>query len=417
MKKTTTTFLQFLVLFFLGFGLMAQSPQMFNYQAVVRDNAGEPLVNEDVTMEISILQGSPDGAPVVIETHQATTNELGLVNLHIGSMLPLDEVDWSAGPYFLEVKLNGELMGVSQLLSVPYALHAASSADAFSGHYDDLEGAPDLSHFVGVEDPQSGDMVFYSDGDWHSLPIGDEGQILSIVNGLPAWISVEEEDVTDADGNIYDVVTLGSQQWLAQNLRTTSYNNGDPIPTNLDNTDWAETTEGAMATYPHDLVAGIDSEEEMVDLYGRLYNWYAVTDDRGICPPGFRVPSTDDFATLMDFLTAEGHAENSANVLKSCRQDGSPLGGECDTTEHPYWFFNAANWGTDDYGFSALPSGYRHGLNGDYFVLTFGKYMWTTTEHDETEAYHRFMIFGAGILLPPAEIWKNNGDSVRCVKD
>jgi uncharacterized protein (TIGR02145 family) len=415
--KKTTILLHVLVLCLTGFGLMAQTPQMFNYQAVVRDDAGEPIVNDNVTLEISILQGSAEGTPVVIETHQATTNDFGLVNLHIGSILPLEDIDWGTGPYFLEVKLNDELMGVSQLLSVPYALHAASSADAFSGNYDDLEGVPDLSGVVTVADPQTGDMLYFANDSWQKLPVGDEGQMLAIVNGVPAWVTVEQSDITDAEGNVYDVVTIGSQQWLKQNLKTATYNNGDPIISDLDNAAWTETTEGAVGTYPHESVIGIDSEEEMVQHYGRLYNWYAVDDDRGICPTGFRVASKDDWDDLISFLNSEGHAASSANVLKSCRQDGSPLGGDCDTNEHPYWFFNATNWGTDEYGFSALPSGYRSADNGDFLVLTFGKYTWTATEFDETQAYYRMMIFAAGIVMPPEGIAKTMGNSVRCIKE
>lgn len=416
MKKNTFLF-QVFMLCLTGFGLMAQAPQMFNYQAVVRDEGGEPMVNQTVTLEISILQGSADGSPVVIESHQATTNEFGLVTLHIGSILPLEEVNWGTGPYFLEVKLNGTLMGVSQLLSVPYALHAATSADAFSGNYEDLEGTPDLSGVVSVADPQTGDMLYYANDSWHRLPIGEEGQMLGIVGGVPAWITLDPVDVTDADGNVYDVVTIGSQQWLGQSLKTSKYNNGDPIPTDLDNADWLATTEGAVATYPHDAINGIDSEEQMAQLYGRLYNWYAVNDSRGICPEGFRVATKDDWDTLMSFLTAEGFAASSANVLKTCRQDGSPLGGDCDTTEHPYWFFNAANWGTDEYGFSAQPSGYRHGETGGFFVLTFGKYTWTATEATENNAYYRMMLFASGVVLPAEGITKKMGNSVRCIKE
>lgn len=115
--------------------LLAQTPFSFNYQAVLRDASGEVIVNEDVTLDIAILQGSAEGTEVFTESHQIQTNEFGLVNLAIGSISSLEDVEWSEDLYFMEVRLDGDLMGTSQLLSVPFALHALTSSDTFSGNY------------------------------------------------------------------------------------------------------------------------------------------------------------------------------------------------------------------------------------------------------------------------------------------
>ncbi len=90
--------------------------------------------------------------------------------------------------------------------------------------------------------------------------------------------------VTDIDGNEYKTVIIGDQEWMSENLRVTRYNNQDDIPTGLNNTDWGNTTEGAYAIYDHDHwnAEGINSSEEMVEAYGKLYNWYAVNDSRGL---------------------------------------------------------------------------------------------------------------------------------------
>jgi len=96
-------------------------------------------------------------------------------------------------------------------------------------------------------------------------------------------------------GNVYDVVTMGDQLWMAENLRVTRYRNGDEIPTGLSADNWEETDDGAFIIfdYDHSTASGIDSPEEMADIYGKLYNWHAVNDPRGLCPKGCRASGTD----------------------------------------------------------------------------------------------------------------------------
>ena len=130
----------------------AQSPDMFNYQAVARDDQGNVLSSQDVGIKISILQGSASGTVVYAEEHTKTTNEQGLVNLMIGDGSVISgtfsNIDWSSGPFFIEVGLDEaggsdySTMGTSQLLSVPYAKYSESSANTFSGDYQDLSNKP-----------------------------------------------------------------------------------------------------------------------------------------------------------------------------------------------------------------------------------------------------------------------------------
>ncbi len=119
-----TLLLTFLMV--LGLSCFAQTPTTFNYQSVLRDANGQVLANQDVEIGITILQGSATGSEVFAETHSVTTNSFGLVNLQIGSVNPTDmqTIDWSAGPYFIQISVDGTIMGTSQLLSVPYAIHA-----------------------------------------------------------------------------------------------------------------------------------------------------------------------------------------------------------------------------------------------------------------------------------------------------
>lgn len=120
---------------FLGIASFAQAPESFNYQAVLRDADGTVKANESVAIQIIIRQGTPDGIAMYLENHNTQSTELGLINLRIGNGTTSDDfsiIDWSAGPYFLELTVNGVEMGTSQLISVPYALHA-NTAEKTSG--------------------------------------------------------------------------------------------------------------------------------------------------------------------------------------------------------------------------------------------------------------------------------------------
>ena len=111
----------------LSFICLSQAPQAFNYQAVIRNTDGTIKANETVDVQISILQGYTDGPSVYKEIHNTETNQLGLVNLIIGEGTTSDDfssIDWTSGPYFLEITVNGTALGTSQLQSVPYALYA-----------------------------------------------------------------------------------------------------------------------------------------------------------------------------------------------------------------------------------------------------------------------------------------------------
>lgn len=130
----------------------AQVPQSFKYQAVARDVNGNAVTGQAVGLQISILSGSIDGEAVYVETFAPTTNDFGLINLEIGKGTVVSgdfaSISWSSNVYFIKVEMDisggtaYEEFGTSQLLSVPYALHAKTAANTFSGNYNDLEGAP-----------------------------------------------------------------------------------------------------------------------------------------------------------------------------------------------------------------------------------------------------------------------------------
>ncbi len=244
-------------------------------------------------------------------------------------------------------------------------------------------------------------------------------------NGDPD--TIYGDGVTDIDGNEYVTVIIGNQEWMAENLRVARYNNGDDISTDLSNTEWQNTTEGAYAIYPHegglteDDVEGINSDVEMVDAYGKLYNWYAVNDQRGLCPAGWNVPSDTDWTQLIDYLMTQYNWSNEendvnglGNKLKSCRQIDSQLGGNCDTNLHPRWEEHNQHYGTDDIGFSALPSGVR--LNNGYVNIGYNWFVWSSTENSPLQAKCRFIIHRQSSFYYYIRN-KSQGYSVRCVRD
>ncbi len=190
---------------------------------------------------------------------------------------------------------------------------------------------------------------------------------------------IDYGNVSDIDGNDYKTIVIGSQEWMAENLRVTRYNNGDSITGDLTDNEWSSTTEGAYAFWENDT--------EMLQAYGMFYNWHVVDDSRNVCPSGWRVPNQYDVEQLSEYLINTYQVISSNNVgnyLKSCRQQGSPLGGDCDTQEHPVWNGHSDHHGTDDFGFSVYPAGTRE-ANGSYFGLGYAGLYWTTNELSSSE--------------------------------
>ena len=126
--------------------LNAQSPNSFKYQAIVRDNSGNLITNTIVNIQISILQGNNSGIVVYSEKNYPTSSQFGLVNFELGKGTTISGIfsliDWKNGPYFISISVNGNKLGTSQLLSVPYAKYAEKSGNGFSGNYNDLTNKP-----------------------------------------------------------------------------------------------------------------------------------------------------------------------------------------------------------------------------------------------------------------------------------
>ena len=198
MKKINLT----MVMIIIAITVLAQAPQAFKYQAVVRDNAGNVLVNQNVTFRFSILEGSASGTVIFLETHEAITNEFGLVNLEIGTGEPeigsLAEIDWSTGEKFLEVELDptgGYIftsMGTTQLLSVPYSLYSEATGDTtrWRKNNDDLYFT-NGSVGIGTDNP----------GSWAKLKVKGN---LTVDDGNAV---IRHTDATESGLNIYNTIS------------------------------------------------------------------------------------------------------------------------------------------------------------------------------------------------------------------
>ena len=197
------------------------------------------------------------------------------------------------------------------------------------------------------------------------------------------------ETVTDYDGNIYQIITIGTQTWMAENIKTTHFANGEFIPLITDNATWTGSITGAYCWYNN-------NETTYKDIYGALYNWYTVVDGRSVCPTGWKVPSDSEWTTLITFI-------GGANIA----------GGKLKEAGTSHW--NGLNAdGTDEFGFTALPGGFRL-EDGNYDLLGDAARFWTSME--ENSAYSK----GINIDRYSSEILnysyrKKYGFSIRCIK-
>lgn len=195
--------------------------------------------------------------------------------------------------------------------------------------------------------------------------------------------------VKDIDGNIYHTVTIGTQVWMAENLKVTKYNDGTAIPNVTNGTTWANLTTGAYCWY--------NNEINNKSSYGALYNWYAVNTAK-LCPAGWHVPSDAEWTTLTTYLGGEDIA-----------------GGKMKETGTTHWEF--PNTGaTNGSGFSALPGAYRF-YNGYFNDVGYTGYWWSATESSTTtSAWYRDLSYIYSSVYR-YYINKELGFSVRCVCD
>lgn len=211
--------------------------------------------------------------------------------------------------------------------------------------------------------------------------------------------------VQDLDGNFYHTVTIGTQTWMVENLKTTKFRNGESIPNITDNAEWTALTTGAMCDYDNNTGNGA--------VFGHLYNWYAVNDQRNIAPAGWHIPTTDEWAIFENYLIGNGF-----------NYDGSFSGNKFakSIASTNYWTLNSnpgapgnspAN--NNSTQFSSMPGGMRYGNSGIFGNSGTGSYMWTSVLVTDVEANYRAVFYGYNFVNSFQSSMKH-GFSVRCIK-
>ena len=309
-------------------------------------------------------------------------------------------------------------------------------------------------------------------------------QTLLIITALMLVVGCSEPitDITDIDGNTYKTVKIGRQIWMAENLKVTRYRNGDPIPnidfqpvkdtvlvpfiqeylilegpfkgqkwssstpmrfpevrfkSRTDTIDWFQTKQGAYCNY--------NNNENNVETYGRLYNWYTVNDKRGLAPEGWHIPTDEEWNKLVDYLGGDKKGRPAGDKLRSTGTYEPPVpvhrctwpGGHrllymdmsskereelnkdkiaeyVDTSG--LWKKDDALVATDESGFTALPAGCREYDDCNYYAMGTIAYFWSSTEHGSGSAWNRDLYYSSrGVYRGTRD--KNYGLSVRCIRD
>lgn len=453
----------------------AQSPNAFNYQAVARDNSGSLINDQAVSFRISILQGSVSGTSVYSETHSAVTNKYGLVNLQIGNGTTGDNftaINWANGPYFVKVEMDDaggssySLMGTSQLLSVPYALHA-KTAETVTGtitETDPVFGGWDKSTGISITESQVSDLGTYivtetdptftssqaanitvtditnlgnltgtntGDQDLSTLAsktaLGDSiAQVRSEVPDVPTGTQTGEMQYWD--GTAWVTVAAGSTgqtlisisgvpTWIDRNIEV------DPASGQV----WKNviSTTGEIWMDRNLGASQVATSSTDANAYGYLYQWGRAADGHESRTSG--ITSTIAISNTPghgDFIAGSGSPfdwrnPQSANLWQGVSGTNNPCPSGYRLPTAAEWEAERESWGSNDAAgaFSSplkLPvAGSRSGGNGALSSVGSSGNYWSSTVGNERSLYLDFYSGNAGTY----RTFRYNGHSVRCLKD
>jgi uncharacterized protein (TIGR02145 family) len=281
------------------------------------------------------------------------------------------ELDPQGGNAFID-------MGTQQMLSVPYALYANNTSSSVSNSGDTLFIGNQAYIVPGISAFQTG-ITDHTCG------------AANVHNPFKTYGSM-----TDQQGNVYRTIVIGTQEWMAENLKTTIYRNGDAIDNVTDYNQWVNLTTGAWCFY------GNDSQYDCP--YGKLYNWYAVADSRNLCPTGWHVPTDAEWSVLSDYLCPP-----DPNAYGNCS------GGRLKSTGFQYWL-EPNQFATNESGFSGLPGGVR-GYYSNFNDVGYGGHWWSSLEDGTSSAWNRVLMWYNGYVNGLGNYIKEDGLSVRCLRD
>ena len=223
----------------------------------------------------------------------------------------------------------------------------------------------------------------------------------SAVSTIDSVTFYKQNTVTDIDGNVYKTVTIGTQTWMAENLKVTHYRDGSAISNVTNNSTWCALSTGAYCYY--------NNLESNGTTYGCIYNWYAVADVHNIAPLGWHVPTEAEWTILENYASVHfGSSISQAKALAT-----TTVWTSCSTTGT----IGSNALINNSTGFSAIPSGSRSvTLGGTFFNAGNDCYWWTVDELNTSNAWQRCMNYSYSYVLRGNQT-KSHGFYVRCIRD
>jgi uncharacterized protein (TIGR02145 family) len=210
---------------------------------------------------------------------------------------------------------------------------------------------------------------------------------------------VATPNVTDIDGNVYHTITIGTQVWMVENLKTTKYNDGTAIPLVTDNTAWSTLSTPAYCWYNNDATT-------YKNMYGALYNWYAVNTAK-LAPTGWHVPTDTEWTKLENYVSTNLGTSGSVAEALAATTNWATIGGDGIGN-------NLSK--NNSTGFSALPGGYRYD-NVTFSDVGYEGYWWSSSESNTSHAWSRSMNYYNSDVYRYSVYLKTGGFSVRCLRD
>ena len=409
---------------FLALALQAQVPQGIGYQGVATDPQGLELTNQSISIRASILSGAVNGEVQWQETHSTSTDDFGLFALTIGEGLSsgggqlagFADIPWGENNYFLQIEMDATggndyiLMGVNQMMSVPYALYAENTSIT----YESIENYL-LQDFNFIENITN----VLSDSLANSIAV-DSVFICNVVTnlndgGCDSLLIDNPNDTTWVCGDVitywdynYSTVMLGEDCWFADNLKTTKFSDGTAIVLKTGN-DWANGY--PTAQYSKNFANGFNDGFG----YGYFYNGPAALSSAGLCPSGWHVSTDEDWAAL------ESHLGMSAIEIEEVNWRGTDEGFKLKYTTQwcSPWGFDGSN---NDTGFNGVQSGWmtNGGAPGGQVVETDARFWVVTSSAICTASWHnmstRWLSSGQGGIRNSV-LDCGRGHSIRCVRE